>query len=47
MSDPERRISIDTIRDAAAALRAMSGGAVRTPLVRVDLPARAETLKLS
>jgi threonine dehydratase len=34
---PTRRISIEAIRDAAAA---MYGTAIRTPLVRVDLPAR-------
>lgn len=39
MIDPQRHISIDAIRDAASALGAMRGAAVRTPLVRVDLPA--------
>ena len=43
MINPGRQISIDAIRDAAAALRTMRGGAVRTPLVRVDLPARTGT----
>lgn len=38
MIDPERRISIDAIRDAAAAFAAMPDGPVRTPLVRVMLP---------
>jgi len=41
MIDDRRHISIDAIRDAAAALGAMRDGAVRTPLVRVELPARA------
>ena len=36
-TDPTRRISIEAIRDAAAA---MYSTAIRTPLVRVDLPAR-------
>jgi threonine dehydratase len=39
MIDSQRHISIDAIRDAASALGAMRGAAVRTPLVRVDLPA--------
>jgi threonine dehydratase len=43
MINTERRISIDAIREAAAALSAMRGAAVRTPLVRVDLPPRAGT----
>ena len=43
MIDQARRISIDAIRDAAAALSAMRDGAVRTPLVRVDLAPRPET----
>lgn len=43
MSNVERRISIDAIRQAATALSAMQGGAIRTPLVRVDLPPRAQT----
>ena len=43
MTDPTRRIPIEAIRDAAAALSAMRGAAVRTPLIRVDLPARATT----
>jgi threonine dehydratase len=38
-----RRIPIEAIREAAAALSAMRGGAIRTPLVRVDLPPRAHT----
>jgi threonine dehydratase len=38
MIDHRRHIPIDAIRDAAAALGAMDGGAVRTPLVRVELP---------
>ena len=41
MIDDRRHITIDSIRDAAAALGAMRGGAVRTPLVHVELPARA------
>ena len=41
MTAPERCISIDAIREAAAALSAIPGAAIRTPLVRVDLPARA------
>jgi threonine dehydratase len=41
MIDSQRHISIDAIRDAALALGAMRGAAVRTPLVRVDLPACA------
>jgi threonine dehydratase len=40
MIDAARHISLDSIRDAAAALSAMQGAAVRTPLVRVDLPSR-------
>jgi threonine dehydratase len=36
-----RRIPIAAIREAAAALAAMRDGAVRTPLVRVDVPAHA------
>jgi threonine dehydratase len=43
MINAQRQISIDAIRDAAAALHTMRGGAVRTPLVRVDLPALAGT----
>ncbi len=43
MINVERRISIDAIREAAAALSAMRGGSIRTPLVRVDLPPRART----
>jgi threonine dehydratase len=45
MINATRQISIDAVRDAAAALRDMRGGAVRTPLVRVDLPAHAATPK--
>ncbi len=43
MIGAERRISIDAIREAAAALSAMRGAAIRTPLLRVDLPPRAGT----
>jgi threonine dehydratase len=43
MINVERRISIDAVREAAAALSAMRGAAIRTPLVQVDLPAGART----
>ncbi len=33
-----RHIPIEAVREAAAALSAMRGGAMRTPLVQVDLP---------
>ena len=38
-----RHIPIEAVREAAAALSAMRGGAVRTPLVQVDLPAGPRT----
>ena len=43
MIDTARRIPIEAVREAAAALSAMRGGAVRTPLVQVDLPGNART----
>jgi threonine dehydratase len=38
-----RSIPIEAVREAAAALSAMRGAAVRTPLVQVDLPAGPRT----
>jgi threonine dehydratase len=38
-----RRVPIEAIRDAQAALHAMTDGAIRTPLVRVNLPSRPGT----
>jgi len=43
MIGTERSIPIEAVREAAAALSAMRGAAVRTPLVQVDLPAGPRT----
>jgi threonine dehydratase len=43
MIDTARHIPIEAVREAAVALSAMRGGAIRTPLVQVDLPGGACT----
>jgi len=43
MIGTERSIPIEAVREAAVALSAMRGAAVRTPLVQVDLPAGPRT----
>jgi threonine dehydratase len=43
MNDTTRAVSIDAIREAATAVY---GGAIRTPLVRVEMPAGAANLQL-